>query len=74
MGGPLSARLTPLAADERSAAQLMDMAPAMFLDLVDRGHLPEGKELAPGVRRWDVEELRKLAKGELARPRRGLTL
>jgi hypothetical protein len=68
------ARLTPILADERSAAQLLDMAPAKFLDLVGRGYLPDGKEIAPGVLRWDVEDLRKLAKGDLARPDGGLTL
>ena len=64
----------PIFANETSAARLLDMKPAEFRALVEAGHLPKGKEIAPGFVRWDTEELRKLAKGELARPDGGLTL
>lgn len=66
--------ITPLSVGETKAAQLLDMKPAEFRALVARGHLPNGKQIAPGFVRWDVDDLRKLAKGELARPDGGLTL
>ncbi len=68
------ARLTPLLANETTAAALLDMPSGKFLDLVARGYLPRGQEIAPGFFRWDVDDLRKLAKGDLARPDGGLTL
>lgn len=64
----------PLFANEITAARLLDMKPGEFRSLVEAGHLPRGREIAPGFRRWDTDELRKLAKGELARPDGGLTL
>ena len=67
-------RLTPILATETTAAALLDMKPAEFRALVAVGHLPKGREIAPGVRRWSFEDLRALASGVLARPDRGLEL
>ena len=57
-------RLTPLKANENTAAGLLDMRTAEFLALVEDGHLPKGHEIAPGVVRWDTEQLRKIGSGE----------
>ena len=54
----------PILASERTAAGLLDMKPDDFRRLVSEGHLPAGKEIA-GIRRWDMEELRKIFRGEL---------
>ena len=70
----MGSRPTPLHAADATAAALMDMKTADFLAHVNAGHLPSGKEIAPGVIRWDVDELRSIAKGELARPDQGLAL
>lgn len=67
-------RLTPILANETTAAALLDMSPADFRALVNAGHLPRGKEIAPGFPRWDTDDLRKLSKGDMARPDGGLTL
>lgn len=58
-------RPTPLFANDKTAAQLFDMKLAEFLSMVDAGHLPKAKEIA-GIKRWDVEELRRIARGETA--------
>ncbi|SFQ66525.1 hypothetical protein SAMN05421853_11767 [Roseivivax halotolerans] len=52
-------------AKEDTAARLLDMKPTEFRGLVEGGHLPAGREIA-GIRRWDVEELRKIFRGEMA--------
>lgn len=54
----------PLFASEQSAARLMDMKTADFRALVEAGHLPRGREIAPGVVRWPVDDLRSIAKGQ----------
>jgi hypothetical protein len=51
-------------ASECSAAKLLDMKPAQFRALVQEGHLPKSREIAPGVERWDVEDLRRISRGE----------
>jgi predicted DNA-binding transcriptional regulator AlpA len=56
----------PILAAERTAAALLDLRPAEFRKLVEAGHLPRPREIAPGVTRWDVAALRQLAAGELA--------
>ena len=55
----------PIFANERSAARLLDMKPAEFTRLVDRGHLPKPRDIA-GMKRWDVDELRRTIVGEAA--------
>lgn len=54
----------PILASETSAARLLDMKPTEFRSLVEAGHLPRGREIAPGVLRWDTEALRRIASGE----------
>lgn len=54
----------PILASETSAAQLLDMKPAEFRALVEAGHLPRGREIAPGLVRWPVDDLRRIARGE----------
>lgn len=55
----------PLFASDRSAAKLLDMKPAEFLGLVDGGHLPRPRDIG-GLERWDVEELRRIVRGDAA--------
>lgn len=57
-------RPLPILATETTAAQLLDMKPAEFRALVGAGHLPRGREIAPGMVRWITEDLRKIASGE----------
>lgn len=54
----------PLFANEVTAAKLLDMKPGEFRSLVDAGHLPRGREIAPGVTRWPVDDLRRIASGD----------
>ncbi len=54
----------PIFASETTAAKLLDMRPTEFRALVDRGLLPKGREIAPGVVRWPVDDLRRIAGGE----------
>ena len=58
--------LAPILASEQSAARLLDMKTADFRALVKEGHLPKGREIAPGIVRWSVDELRLIVKGEAA--------
>lgn len=60
----MASRPAPMFAGEVNAAALLDLKPGDFRALVDGGHLPKGRELAPGVTRWDVEELRRIVTGE----------
>lgn len=55
--------ITPIFASERTAAKLLDMDVREFQRLVAEGALP-----GPGpLNRWDVEELRRIARGDAAR-------
>lgn len=56
-------RPLPIMATETTAAQLLDMKPAEFRALVGAGHLPKGREIAPGMVRWITEDLHKIASG-----------
>lgn len=53
----------PILASETNAARLLDMKPEQFRALVEAGHLPRGREIAPGLVRWPVDDLRRLADG-----------
>lgn len=53
-----------LFASETSAARLLDMKVAEFRSLVEAGHLPRGREIAPGVLRWATDDLRRIANGD----------
>lgn len=54
----------PILASETSAARLLDMKLAEFRSLVEAGHLPRGREIAPGLWRWATEDLRRIVSGE----------
>lgn len=54
----------PILASETSAARLLDMKLSEFRELVGAGHLPHGREIAPGVVRWLTDDLRRIASGE----------
>ena len=54
----------PIFASETTAAKLLDMKPTEFRALVSRGLLPKGREIVPGVVRWPVDDLRKIASGQ----------
>lgn len=54
----------PLWASETTAAKLLDMKPREFRALVEDGHLPRGREIAPGMIRWDADELRAIGQGD----------
>lgn len=56
--------LAPIFANETTAAKLLDMKPAEFRGLVEAGHLPRGREIVPGMVRWSVDDLRRIATGE----------
>lgn len=59
-------RATPLLASETTAARLLDLGTRQFRALVDEGHLPKGREIAPGIVRWDTDLLKKISNGQLA--------
>lgn len=55
----------PLYAEAKTAAKLMDMPERDFLRLVDDGHLPRPIDIG-GFKRWSVDHLNAIAKGEAA--------
>lgn len=57
------AALQPILATEATAAKLLDLKPEDFRRYVEAGHLPRGREIAPGLVRWPVEDLRRIAEG-----------
>jgi hypothetical protein len=59
----VTSAVVPLLASETRAAKLLDLSVSDFRALVEGGHLPRAKDLA-GFKRWDVEELRRIARGE----------
>lgn len=58
--------VAPILASEPTAAKLLDMKLSEFHDLVERGQLPRGREIAPGFVRWGVDDLLRIAKGDAA--------
>jgi len=54
--------LTPLFARDRTAAQLLDMTPSEFLDLVKAGALPRPTRVGE-VERWSVTDLDAILRG-----------
>jgi len=61
----MPSRPTPLFANDRNAAALLDMKPAEFRGLVDDGVLPRPTKIG-GFERWDVEQLQSIARGNAA--------
>ena len=57
-------KLTPILASENNAAELLDMPLDLFRTLVRAGHLPPAREIGGGLKRWDVEQLRRIGRGE----------
>ncbi|MBO9455518.1 hypothetical protein J7376_06615 [Paracoccus sp. R12_1] len=57
-------QVQPLFASASTAAKLLDMKQSEFQRLVDSGCLPRGREIAPGMVRWPVDDLRKIVSGE----------
>ncbi len=56
-----------LFASDRTAAQLLDMKPAEFRELVALGALPAPHRLGP-FERWSVSELDAIARGTKPKP------
>ena len=56
-------KIAPFFAKEETAARLLDMGVTEFRALVVNGHLPKAREIAPGVSRWNSEDIRKLDQG-----------
>ena len=55
--------MTPLYANEKTSAKLLDMKPKEFLSLVKEGILPRPVRIGP-FDRWDTKELCAIARGE----------
>lgn len=58
-------RVEPILATSKTAARLLDVSEAEFLALVNGGQLPKPVDLA-GMKRWSVENLRRIARGAAA--------
>jgi len=58
-------KVEPILATSKTAARLLDVSEAEFLALVNGGQLPKPVDLA-GMKRWSVEDLRRIAHGEAA--------
>lgn len=56
----------PIYAGEGKAARLLDLTVAEFRKLVRAGHLPRGREIAPGYVRWFVDDLKNIGGGNAA--------
>lgn len=54
----------PLFTNEANTARLLDLSLEKFRECVRNGHLPRGREIAPGEARWDVEDLRAILRGD----------
>ncbi|MFC3060361.1 hypothetical protein [Paenirhodobacter populi] len=57
-------RVPPFYVNEKNAAALLDMGVAEFRSHVEAGHLPRGREIAPGAIRWSAEALRMIGNGD----------
>jgi predicted DNA-binding transcriptional regulator AlpA len=66
-------RPAPIAATERTAAQLLDMTKAEFRRLVDAGALPPPVRVGD-MERWRVDDLRRMLSGQAARPNEDIDL
>jgi hypothetical protein len=58
------ASVQPIMVSEVTAAKMLDVTLPVFKRLVADGVLPRGREITLGLTRWDVEELRRIARGE----------
>ncbi|MFC4734839.1 hypothetical protein [Salipiger abyssi] len=57
-------KIVPIFATESTAAKLLDLSIKAFRALVADGYLPAGQQIAPGIFRWRVDELKRIASGE----------
>lgn len=64
----MMAAMLPLAATEKTAAQLLDMSVARFRKLVSQGCLPRPIKLADDVERWPTDQLQAIIRGDAAKP------
>lgn len=55
---------TPIFASVVTAAHLLDLRKNQFIELVEKGYLPPAREIAPGVLRWNTEDLRRISSGQ----------
>lgn len=56
----------PIMVAEQNAARKLDLSLTEFRRLVREGLLPPGREIVPGIIRWDVETLRRIGRGDAA--------
>lgn len=57
-------QIAPILASEETAAKLLDMKLTQFRALVEAGHLPKGRAIAPDCVRWSTDDLRRISNGE----------
>jgi predicted DNA-binding transcriptional regulator AlpA len=65
--------MTPLYANEKTAAKLLDLKPSEFLTLVDQGALPPPIKVGK-YNRWDVEQIKAVISGKAALPKEVFTI
>jgi len=58
------ASVQPILASAGTAAKMLDLPLSDFNRLVADGVLPPGRDIAPGLTRWDVETLRRIVRGD----------
>lgn len=59
------ANMQSIMVSQETAAKLMELTRHEFKSLVEAGVLPRGREIAPGITRWNVQELHRIASGDL---------
>ena len=60
--------MTPLYANEKTAAKLLDMDPSNFRELVKKGALPKPIKIGEQHERWQVSVLERIINGSAAVP------
>lgn len=58
-------RPQPILARDTTAAAMLDMTPAEFRRLVDRGALPKPLRIGDMIR-WDMDQIRRIVSGDAA--------
>ncbi len=58
------ASVQPIMVSEATAAKMLELSPQTFRNLTVTGALPKGRQIAPGLWRWDVDTLRSIARGD----------
>jgi len=57
-------KFTPIAVAEKTAAQMLDMTPAAFRDLVAKDALPGPVRIHDNIERWIVSDLENVLNGD----------